>query len=86
MAPGWMEGPRLLQAGMEKLGGSSLQSMKQLQGSGYRIKSTEIVPQLQAEAKRAWWFQAEMELGSLASRLGWRKLWFQPEMEGAQSL
>ena len=72
MAPGWMEGPRLLQAGMEKLGGSRLQSMTQLQvvKRGYRIKSTEIAPQLQAEAKRAWWFQAEMEGGSSALQTG----------------
>ena len=42
--------------------------------------------QLQAEAKRGWWFQAEMEEGARRSRLGWRKPWFQPEMEKAQSL
>ena len=36
--------------GMEKLGGSKLQSMPQLQvvKRGYRIKSTEMAPQLHA--------------------------------------
>ena len=60
MVPGWMEGPCLLQAGVEKLGGSRLQNMTQLEvvKRGYRIKSPEIAPQLQAEAKRAWWFRA----------------------------
>ena len=61
-----------LQAGCKDLGGFRLQSMTQLQvvKRRYRIKSTEIAPQLQAEAKRAWWFQAEIEGGSLALQTG----------------
>ena len=72
MASGWMEGLRLFQAGLEKLGGSRLKSMTQLQvvKRGYIIKSTEIAPQLQTGTKRAWWFQAEMEGGSLALQTG----------------
>ena len=72
MAPGWMEGPRLLQAGVEKLGGSRLQSMTQLQvvKRGTESKVLRYAPQLQAEVKRAWWFQVEMEGGSLAFQTG----------------